>query len=134
MLNTFPTLLAFGLFAPLFLRLALGLTFFFIGISSVTQRKESYIERFSRQNFPFPKACLWTLGIIEILVGIFITVGLYTQISALVALYFSFNLLILERGENKVLPHTSLLYVILAAISISLLFSGAGFLAFDFPL
>jgi len=134
MLNTFPTLLAFGMFAPLFLRLALGLTFFFIGLSSVTQRKESYVKRFQRQKFPFPKVCLWTLGVIEIIVGIFITIGLYTQISALVALYVSFNLLILERGENRVLPHTPLLYVILGVISFSLLFSGAGFLAFDFPL
>jgi len=134
MLNTFPTLLAFGLFAPLFLRLALGITLFFIGISSINEKKGSYITRFERQNYPFPKVCVMVLGIVEIIAGIFITVGIYTQISALVALYLSLNLLILEKGENRVLPHTSLLYIILAVVSLSLLFSGAGFLAFDYPL
>lgn len=134
MLNTFPTLLSFGLIAPLILRVTLGLVLIGIGILTISQKRLSFIEYFKLHNFPLPLILPWVFGIVEIIVGIFLIVGLSTQIAAIISVFLLLNLYSFETNNDNILPYSSSLYLILSIVALSLLFSGAGFFALDLPL
>lgn len=75
-----------------------------------------------------------TLAFAEIIAGLFLCVGFFTQISAIVTgviSIVSFIIAYKHRGLSVLKPGE---YLLLAVISVSLLFSGAGILAIDLPL
>lgn len=114
-LSTFPQLFFLGLLAPFLLRIAVGLFIIYLG-------KERYYK-----NTPW-------LSVIYVISGICLFIGLYTQISAIVGIVLIAIELYLENAERKISLEKKILYVMAGVILLSLLFSGAGFLAFDRPL
>jgi len=118
MLNTFPTLLSLGLLAPFLLRLVVGIFFVRKGIDDA--KKSRVVKE------------VWgrLLSFLEVASGILLIVGAKTQIVSIITLFLSIYAIskLKERGVEFYL------YLLLATISISLLFSGAGFLAVDLPL
>ena len=115
MVNVFPDLLTFGLLAPTIIRLFLGAYFVVWGLSAL--RKTNAIES------TVGKKIIGGLGIVA---GISVVIGFETQIGALMLAAFS---LYFGKHATDRLP-----YILLFGMAVSLLFSGAGFLAFDLPL
>ncbi|MBU1046705.1 hypothetical protein KKH36_02925 [Patescibacteria group bacterium] len=122
MLNTFPDLLTFAFMAPLILRVVAGSYFI----------KQAWIELIKykkrKTNAPRPLRMLSAIG------GILLILGFLTQVTSLfLILIVIFNLI--DRIRMKKLEENKLnIYILLLGILLSLLLSGAGFLAIDMPL
>lgn len=114
-LSTFPQLFFLGLVAPFLLRITVGVFIIYLG-------KERY-----------HKNVQW-LSVIHVISGICLFMGLYTQISAIVGIVLIAFEFYLENTEKKVSTEKKILYIVSAIILLSLLFTGAGFMAFDRPL
>ncbi len=115
-LTTFPELLTFGLFAPTILRITVGL----------------FLFNLAREKYKNPN--VW-FSILCVVFGGLVFVGLYTQISAILAialLKFDFW----TQKNNPIMYSKDKLLLLSGAILIllSILFTGPGFLAFDLPL
>lgn len=134
MLNPFPELLTYSLLAPFILRLVLGYLFINLGHLKLTSEKNRWT--LSLETLKLKPAAFFVklLALIEIVGGGMLILGLYTQIAALVLALITFGELYIEYKEESLLKRNLAFYLLIFAISISLLFSGAGFLAFDLPL
>lgn len=134
MLNIFPELLNYGLLAPTIIRITLAVTLLFIGYETVFSKRLSFLSYFEAKKYPLAKLLPWKLGIAEIIAGLFLFFGFYTQIAALVTVFLSLMLLYIENRDEKILPHSLTFYLMLVIVSVTLLFSGAGAFAVDLPL
>ena len=144
MLNTFPDLLILGFFAPFILRVSVGLVFLLFGYNKLFKNRTKIIVAlqenpasllFLKQHIVILSIfVVWIFGIVEILVGIFFIVGYLTQIASLVSIVIILKTLYFRKHCPLFAPHSPLAYILLIAISLSLLISGAGALAFDLPL
>jgi len=133
MLNVFPELLFLSFFAPLVLRVVLGFVLLSYSFDRLYKRKLEF-EGLFLNHFPLNgKTLLWVIGILELVLGLGLMAGLYTQIFALGVIFLSLAAIL---GKNAVLLFGSsqLVYFFMLGISISLLLSGAGAFAFDLPL
>lgn len=133
MFNTFPDLLAFSFFAPVFLRLALGIPFILLGYRTLFKNHEILANYFSKRNLPLAKILATKVGLIELITGILITIGLLTQISVLLTICLSVLLINIEEKKIRLNQSNAMFYVFIG-ISLALLFTGAGVFAFDIPL
>ncbi len=120
MLSAFPTLLSWSGIAPVLMRLVLGIIFL------------HWTYRVWRKGSTTSSDKL--ISFVEGVAAILLVIGLWTQVAALV---IAIDLLI--RISHKISKKAFLTdginyYLILLAIAASLLFTGAGFLAFDYPL
>lgn len=134
MLNPFPDLLAFGLIAPLLLRVALSVVFIDFGWSKLTKDREKKSAFFETLGLKPGAYYAVAFGVIELAAGILLIIGLYAQIAALAALVISVAAYRLKGKYPEHFQNSRCFFFLLAVISLSLLFSGAGFLAFDLPL
>lgn len=117
MLNPFPSLLVFSTLAPFILRLVLGFIYLDLGILNF--RKSSLLK---------------ILGVVEIVGALMLFLGFYTQIAALVFIVISASGFYLEYKDETLLKRDIVFYLLLLAISVSLLLTGAGAYAKDIPL
>lgn len=117
-LNTFPTLLDYGRFAPFFIRVVIGLFIIYLGKN--------------RQNKKF-KATSY----VYYLFGLFLIAGYYTQISSIVGIVIlKFDFYVdywKDRNSRPVPKYFYFLYAIAGLVLVSLVFSGAGLWALDMP-
>lgn len=134
MLNTFPELLNFGLLAPTIIRLILAIILLVLGYETIFKKRLSFCLYFKAKEYPLAAFLPWKLGIAEIITGIFLFFGFFTQIASIVSMYLFFTLLYIENRDEKILPHTSTFYLVMIFVSATLLFSGAGIFAVDLPL
>lgn len=120
MLSVFPYLLSFQSLSPFIIRLTLGGVFLYWSFKTFSKKRLDAQTK--------------AIGLIESLASLLLVVGLWTQIASFIIivdlvsrLYFKFkNKQLFSDGVNY--------YFILLVLAISLLFSGAGFLAFDLAL
>ena len=133
-LSVFPDLLNYSFFAPLILRLGVGLIFV------VLAYRVGFSMRMTTKNllgrFPVfkPQAFWITLGtLLCLVVGLLLILGLYTQIAALLTIVTGFKLIALKKiTETSFLnPSTCFLLIIMG---LALLISGPGAFAIDLPL
>jgi putative oxidoreductase len=134
MLNPFPSLLVYSLLAPFILRLVAGLVFFDLGALAFRSERERWIISLNTLRIPNPRLAVKILGAIEMIGGIMLILGFYTQIAALVLAILTFCEAYVEYKDPAILKRTLVFYVLLFAIVLSLLFSGAGAYAVDLPL
>ncbi len=134
MLNPFPDLLTYSLFAPFILRVVLGVILIDLGILKFRSEKERWIATFNGLRLRPADTLVSLFGLIEIVGGIMLVVGLYTQIAALVFVVMFSIEFYLEWTEANILKRDLVFYILCLTISLSLLISGAGALAFDIPL
>jgi len=134
MLNPFPELLSFSLLSPLFLRVVLGIIFLNLGYLKFGIEKEAWVSFFNIT--PFRPARFWVglIALIQIVGGLMLIAGFYTQIAALVFTVITLMELYVENREPVLLNRNFVFYLLLFTISLSLLFTGAGFFAVDLPL
>ena len=125
MSNTFPILLSFTGFVPFILRMVVGLYFvYFFGSKIIkgSHEKEDLLKKLRAKAFL----------ILGLIVGIFITVGFYTQIASLLGIFIViFGLF--KKTNDTLIFGSEINYVFLVAIFLSLFISGAGYIAFDLP-
>lgn len=133
MLNPFPELLSYSLIAPLILRLTLSLIFINLGYMKLTSEKTSWVGFFKTTSLP-ADISVKILALIQIVGGLLLIVGLYTQIAALVFVVITSIELWIEKRDPILLRRGFVFYLLLFSISLSLLLTGAGFLAIDLPL
>ncbi len=134
MLSVFPELFTYGLLAPFILRVVLGALFLNLGILKFTKEKSRWITFFEGFRIKPAVIFLTILASIETIGGILLIIGLFTQVVALVFAILTFAELFIEFKEEALLKRNIIFYLLVFAISLSLLFSGAGFFAFDLPL
>lgn len=134
MLNTFPSLLTFSLLAPLILRVVLGLIFINLGYLELTSEKKRWTAFFETVHLKPAKMFVIVMGLFEIIGGFFLLAGFMTQIVALVFTIITFGEFYAEYREETLLKRDIIFYLLIFAISLSLLLSGAGLFAIDYPL
>lgn len=134
MLNPFPDLLNFSFFAPFILRVVVGLVFFDLGVLLFRSEKERWSISLATLKIPNPKLALKILGSLEIALGIMLIIGYYTQLAALVLAIIAFIATYIEYKDPTVLKRNLVFYMLLLAILLSLLLTGAGAFAIDLPL
>lgn len=118
MLSLFPTLLDWNWYVPFLFRIFLGYYFFNIGLVMMKKSDES----------------AWKLlGILSVLAGILFVIGIYIQLLGVVA-FISALALTYTRKKVRFLHESATFYTLLAIVSLSLLFLGAGPYAVDLPL
>jgi uncharacterized membrane protein YphA (DoxX/SURF4 family) len=121
-LSLLPSLLPYGQVSPLIIRVVLGITLAYFGYEKIKGRGRS-----SGSNSV-------VYGAVEIFIALFLVIGLFTQLAALL----NGVILVIKLGakarERKLLSDGINYYILLLAMAISLLFTGAGLFAFDLPL
>ena len=138
MLLTFPQLVTFHLFAPLFLRYALVFFFLLSGIQRLAHAKHLRTIQSLRSTFlkKYSRSAVWGLGVCEVLMAGLFAIGLYTQVvGALAALYAVKSIVLKDIPEFKTLAEEAVFtYVFVFAIGICLLLLGPGVFSLDLPL
>jgi len=122
MLSTFPSLLSYQELSPFIIRLVLGITIAYFGY--LTIRKQSRAPGGYNRSF----------GIAEIIIAVFFIVGLFVQVASLITSIVLLIGLISKFKEKALLTNGVNYYLLLFVMSLSLLFTGAGWFAFDMPL
>ena len=133
MLSQFPDLLWLSLYTPFILRMALGLILFVTSFHQLVDRRHNSEKRFLEHWPKHGYALLWTVSVIEIILGLSLVAGMYTQVTALLATLLS-ALALLSRKYRLATLRDALFYILMFAISLSLVISGAGIFAYDLPL
>ena len=120
--SLFPYLFTFDQAAPFILRIVLGITLAYFGYRKIQKRGKS-----SGSNSII-------YGAIEIIIAIFLVIGLFTQLAAIL----NAVILIIKLGykirDRAFLTDGINYYILLLAIAIAVIFLGPGWFAFDLPL
>lgn len=111
MLNLFPQLIVLEQFAPLILRLVLGVIFISHGWAKISNRENKFII---------------ATGFAELVSGAFVLAGFLTQPTSLVII--ADRILIIWKTRQNYEFHIAVI-----AMAVSLLFFGAGLFAIDLP-
>ena len=134
MLNPFPELLTYSLLAPFILRITIGFLLVNLGFLKLKKEKSRWEALF--ETFQIKQKVIATkiLGGIEVIGGLALIAGFYTQIAALAFVILGGIEVYIEFKEETLLKRDIVFYLLMFVIALSLLFSGAGFFAFDLPL
>lgn len=132
--NLFPELFTLSLFAPFILRLVLGFIFLNLGSLKLGREKKGWISSLDLLGWKPAGFFVGVLGIVEILGGLLLIAGAYTQLVALILGVIALAELFIEYREESVLKRDFVFYLLLASICASLLLTGAGLWAVDIPL
>ena len=84
--------------------------------------------------FPFGTFLLWWAITLEFIAGILLTLGLFTQIGALIALIYTIDFLVLYTYIKHPLGPSRQLLLLLFCAALSLFITGPGIFAFDLPI
>lgn len=122
MLSLFPSLLSFDQLGAFIIRLVLGLTLAYFGYQKIRNRGNS-----SGSNSRI-------YGGIEIIIAVFLLIGLFTQIAALLNAIILIIKLGFKAHNRALLTDGINYYILLLAMTISLMLTGPGWFAFDLPL
>lgn len=137
MLNIFPELLFLQILAPFLLRVAIGVMFLWVGYSYLFKDREMIIAQLSMKWPKFARFSVIFGGIFEMITGIFLIVGLFTQAAAIAGALIAIDALSAKffyKDLDKVVRYSKMFYILVLIISLSLIVSGAGAFAVDLPL
>lgn len=134
MLNPFPELLYLGPIAPLILRAVVGLIFIDLGFLKFRGERLRWLSSFETLNLRPADLLLPLYATIQIVCGLLLIIGLWTQIAALILVVATGVELYVEWKARDILKRDLVFYVLIFTITFSLLFSGAGRYAMDIPL
>jgi len=137
MLSIFPELFTYALVAPFVLRVALGSYFIVQGLRRHKQDTMVWENLWSKNGAPIKIGSLKVAPVlvkIQIVLGVLLFVGLYTQVAAILVLIFAGAEIFMKHKQSPLTFNEKWFTVIVGAMSLSLLFLGAGFLAIDLPL
>lgn len=133
MLNLFPGLLI-PMFGPFVLRVVVGLIFIDLGLLKFRSEKSRWLASFETLGVRPADLFVPIYAILQIAGGALLIIGFWTQAVALAFVIFTGIELYVEWSAREVLKRDLVFYLLLFAISISLLLTGAGSYAIDIPL
>ncbi len=130
MLNPFPQLLDYGIFAPTLLRLAAALVLFYAAYALVQERRQICSLRLPIVGRCYPWM-VWVSAGVAAFIGAALFVGWETQWAAILGMVVAVkhSLAIKQYAPIRPLPQST--YLLLFVICFSLLLTGAGTFAFD---
>ena len=134
MLNTFPSLLTYSLMGPFLLRVVLGIILLDLGKLKLRDEKSRWIASFEALHLKPAKELVTLAGIIDIIGGLMLIAGFYTQIAALAFVILFGVEIYVEFKNSAILKRDMTFYILVLVIAFSLLLTGAGAFAFDIPL
>lgn len=132
--NIFPQLFSFSIIAPLILRVVLGFIFINLGYLKLGKEKKGWISSLNILGIKPAGFFVVALAVIEVIGGLSLIAGAYTQLAALVLAVFSICELLIEYKEDSILRRDLAFYLLLSVICLSLLLTGAGLYAIDIPI
>lgn len=128
MLSIFPALLSFSLLGTALVRVLVGIIFFIFAFRLFTAARKEGSGKCS------PRMLLLLGGFsIEALLGMFLFIGLFTQVAALLGAIISLDHLCRKKEFGPLLKESSLFHVVVFLLCLALLFLGPGIFAFDLP-
>jgi len=130
-LNTFPQILDFSLLAPLILRIVLGFIAIDLGYLKLGKENSEWRELFDTIHFKPSAFFVKAFSLIEIVGGLMLLFGAYTQIVAIVFAVVYFCEAVLEYRQDGLEERNLPFYILMFTISLSLIFTGAGVFALD---
>jgi len=131
--SVFPDLLAFKLYAPLILRLVLGIIFIVHGYPKLFKDFAGTVGWFDSVGIKPAKFWVLIVGITEFFGGIALIIGFATQLAAaLIAINMVGAIVLVKRKMGFVNGYE--FDLALLAMALALVFSGSGFYAIDLPL
>lgn len=133
-LNTFPQILTFSILAPLILRVVVGFIAIDLGYLKLGKEKVQWAELFDTIHFRPAEIFIKIFAFVEIIGGLMLLVGAYTQIVAIIFAVVYFCEAVLEYREEALENRTLPFYILMFVISLSLIFTGAGTFALDIPM
>ena len=134
MLNVFPDLLNYSLLAPFILRLVIGVIFLDLGMLKFKSEKQRWLASFETLGLRPTTLFVPLYGLLQIVGGLMLIAGLWTQVAALAFVIFTGAELYIEWSAREVLKRDMVFYLLVFVISLSLLLTGAGAYAIDIPL
>lgn len=134
MLNPFPDLLNYALLAPLLLRVVVGIIFIDLGFLKFRSEKERWIASFNTLGIRPADLMLSLYALLQVVGGLMLFVGAWTQVAALAFAIFTGIELSVEYKAREVLKRDMTFYLLVFVICVSLLLTGAGAYALDLPL
>jgi uncharacterized membrane protein YphA (DoxX/SURF4 family) len=132
MLSVFPEFLNYSLLGIFMIRVTIGIAIFTLSIF-IYKNRDKFIKKLKSNKYLFPIFYINILLITGMIAGLFMTLGITTQVSALVTAYILMNLLFID-SDGKILNQSKLFYIVLIVICISFIFLGPGFFGMDLPL
>lgn len=134
MLNPFPELLMYSFVGPFILRVLLGLIFIDLGFLKFRSEKEAWLVSLETLGLRPADLFLPIYALLQIIGGLLLLVGLWTQVAALAFVIFTGIELYVEWQAREILKRDMVFYLLIFVISLSLLLTGAGAYALDIPL
>lgn len=134
MLSIFPSLLNYALLAPFILRVVLGLIFLDLGVLKFRSERKRWISSFEALGLRPADLFVPLYGLIQIIGGLLLLIGLWTQAAALAFVITTLIELYVEWSAKDILKRDLVFYFLLFVISVSILLTGAGAYALDMPL
>ncbi len=124
----------YSLLGPFILRLVLGLIFLDLGVLKLRGEKERWLASFETLGLRPADLFVPLYAILQIIGGLLLLVGLWTQVATLVFAVFTGIELYVEWKAGEILKRDMVFYLLIFIISLSLLLTGAGAYAIDIPL
>jgi len=119
---------------PFILRVVLGIIFLDLGILKFRSEKDRWIASFQALHLNPASVLVSIYATLEVIGALMLIFGLYTQIAALAFIIFTALEFSIEYKDSSILKRNIVFYLLILAISTSLLLTGAGAFAFDIPL
>lgn len=133
--SLFPHLLDYQMLGIFMIRATLGLIFVSFAYEKIVHERHVRTEFFEKLKLRPAKVFFWAVTLAELFAGIGLTVGLYTQASAIITGTLMTLASFIKHHHPHSLPQNTIeFYIILAVASFALLFLGAGAFAIDLPL
>jgi uncharacterized membrane protein YphA (DoxX/SURF4 family) len=133
MLNPFPHLLTYTFFAPTLLRVVAACMFFYIAYALIQKRNTVIEMAVPIIGKPSEWMC-WLSALITALTGAALLFGYGTQWAAIVGMIIALAYGVAPHRYHAIVLFPRTTFLLLFIICLSLLFTGAGAMAFDVPL
>ncbi len=133
MLSLLPQILFLSPLAITLLRVVLALYIAYIAWYVLDRGGDIARTRLPIIGFP-PAWIIWLSALLAAAIAALIFVGAWVQVAAICAFILSVKHLIAVKSYASILPFPRSTYILMAIISLSLVFMGAGAFAFDLPL
>jgi len=122
MLSLFPYFLNYQQLGPFLIRIVVGITLAYFGYRKV----RGYMDSSGSNSKMY--------GYVEMFVALFLIIGLFTQLAALINALILVIKLSFKARDGKLFTDGINYYILLLVMVLSLVVTGPGFFAFDLPL
>ena len=133
--SLFPHLFDYQMLGVFMIRATLGLIFVHFAYEKILRAQKERVEFFEELKLRPAKVFFWATTLVELVAGIGLTIGLYTQLAATITGSLMALASLMKKHRPPILPHNTVaFYILLAITSFSILLLGPGSFAFDLPL